>query len=110
MSIQPVSNLSFQGKNPKRGAHTVNQLMSNLYKQAYGSKLFEDRPDFIQVSAKMKDGTNVSAIANFDEIGECCGVRFPFEHVGYKNEFFRTILDKYNHVMTKGKSTKKRNI
>ncbi len=103
MKIQfnPKDKQTFTG----RGVRNVGQLMNRLYESAYQKNLFDEIPDIIQISAKMKDGTEVSAIANFDN-GHFLGIRFPFEHVQYKNEFCKTIIKKFNKVVTKGKSEK----
>lgn len=87
------------------GARNIGQVMNRLYESAYKGDLFEEVPDIIQVSAKMKDGTNVSAIANFFN-GKFAGLRFPFEHVQYKGEFCKTIMQKFNKAITRGKIDK----
>ena len=63
MKIQfnPKDKQTFTG----RGVRNVGQLMNRLYESAYQKNLFDEIPDIIQISAKMKDGTEVSAIANF---------------------------------------------
>lgn len=88
-----------------RGARNIGQVMNRLYESAYKGDLFEEVPDIIQVSAKMKDGTEVSAIANFYN-GKYVGIRFPFEQVQYKSEFCKTIMQKFNEIITKRKIDK----
>ncbi len=87
------------------GARNIGEVMNRLYESAYKTDLFEEVPDIIQVSAKMKDGTEVSAIANFYN-GKYVGIRFPFEQVQYKSEFCKTIMQKFNEIITKRKIDK----
>ena len=81
--------------------------MNKLYSVAYDNEIYPHQPDIIQVSAKMGDGKNVSAIASFDN-GKYIGLSFPYEDVKYKNEFVRKVMDSYNRVVTKGKSSKQK--
>ena len=97
---------SFQAKGARRGARNIKQVMEKLYESAYQNELFEHFPDIIQISAKMHDGTEVSGTANFIN-GRYEGISFPYEWAHYRNEFCKAIIDKYNFVITKGKSAKK---
>lgn len=95
-------------KNPYFGGHgarNINQMMERLYKKAYQNELAEHTPDVIQISAKMKDGNDVSALACFNR-GIFTGLSFPYETAHYRKEFSKTILDKYNQAVTKGKFRK----
>ena len=92
---------SFMG----HGARNIGEVMNRLYESAYKADLFEEVPDIIQISAKMKDGTDVTAVANFYN-GKYVGIRFPFEHFQYKNEFCKTVMSKFNKAVTKGKIDK----
>ena len=101
VQFNPQNGQSFTG----HGARNVGEVMNRLYESAYNNNLFKEVPDIIQISAKMKDGTEVSAIANFYN-GKYAGIRFPFEHFQYKNEFCKTIMSKFNKAVTKGKTDK----
>lgn len=106
VQFNQTHNQTFQSRNAQRGAKNFGDLMNRLYESAYDSNLFEGAPDIIQISAKMKDGTDVSAIANF-EGGRFLGIRFPYEFFQYKSEFCKKIFEQYNQIITKGKSLKK---
>ncbi len=101
VQFNPQNGQSFTG----HGARNIGEVMNRLYESAYNNNLFKEVPDIIQISAKMKDGTEVSAIANFYN-GKYAGIRFPFEHFQYKNEFCKTIMSKFNKAVTKGKTDK----
>ena len=85
------------------GARNIGYVMNKLHDTAYNSKnpAIPDY-DIIEVSATMRDGTVVSAIANFER-GKFSGLSFPYEYVQYRNEFCKTIIDKYNKTVTRGK-------
>lgn len=99
VQFQPV----FTGNNPKHGARNIYEVMNKLYQTAYKSELYKHEPDIIQISSKMDDGTEISAIADFEK-GKCVGISFPYEFAKYRYEFNKKILDKYNNIITKGKS------
>lgn len=99
MQVQPVS---FQGNNPKRGVRHIGQLMNRLYQSAYREGL---NFDIIQISAKMKDGAEVTGVATFDR-GRFVDLSFPYEQAHYRSEFCANIIRKFNEVVTKGKAYK----
>ena len=87
------------------GARNINQMMEKLYKSAYQNELIEHSPDIIEISARMRDGNEVSALACFER-GLYTGLSFPYENAHYRKEFIKIILDKYNQSVTKGKFRK----
>ena len=91
----------FQG----HGARDINQVMNKLYKTAYANNSFGHIPDVFQVTSRMKDGVEVSGLACFDN-GRFTGISFPYELAHYRKEFCKTIIEKYNKVVTKGKYRK----
>jgi hypothetical protein len=101
MKIQSVNNTTFQGNNPKRAARNIGQVMERLYQTAYVEP--SEASDIIQISTKMKNGVEVSGIASFDN-GKFVNLRFPYEQAKYRSEFCAKIIQKFNEVMTKGKS------
>lgn len=104
MQINSVnSSPYFTGSNPKRAARHIGQVMNKLYENAYQN--LNSRPDMIQVTAKLKNGKEISAIADFYR-GRYVGIRLPYEDVPYKSEFCKTVIEKYNNVVTKGKAYK----
>lgn len=105
VQLNPFSNQYFTGNGPKRGARKIADVMTKLYNSAYQGELYSHTPDIIQVTAKMKDGTEVSGIANFIG-GRFEGLSFLYEHARYRNEFCKIIMEKYNTVITKGKCLK----
>ena len=88
------------------GARNIGQVMTKLYKSAYQGEIYPHCPDIIQVTTRMKDGTEVTGVANFYG-GMYEGISFPYEHVKYRKEFCNIIMKKYNQVVTKGKHFKK---
>ena len=94
---------TFTGNNPKHGAKSIYDVMNRLYKCAYDSELYIQKPDIIQISSRMNDGKEISAVADFED-GKCVGISFPYEFAKYRQEFYKKILDKYNSVVTKNKS------
>ena len=103
MKIQfnPQINQTFSG----HGARKFGDVMNRLYVAAYDNELYPHQPDILQISTKMKDGKNISAIACFED-GRYTGISFPYEDAKYKKEFMKKILEAYNRVVTKGKSFK----
>lgn len=87
------------------GARNIGQVMTKLYKSAYQGELYPHTPDIIQVTAKMKDGVEVTGVANFFG-GVFEGISLPYEHVKYKSEFCNTVLNRYNQAITHGKHLK----
>ena len=87
------------------GARNINQMMERLYKSAYQNELFEHCPDVIEISARMSDGKEVSALACFNG-GIYTGLSFPYETAHYRKEFSKAILNRYNQSVTKGKYRK----
>lgn len=103
MQIQRIqSTQNFQG----HAARNIGQVMTRLYDSAYGKMTLGTAPNIIQVSARMKDGTDVTAVANFYQ-GEFLDIAFAPNHHKYKKEFCSNILRKFNDVVTKGKCNKK---
>ncbi len=107
LNTQLNSQQTFCGNHAKRGAKNIYQLMNKLYDNAYRNKLYGYYPDIIQISSKMKDGTEVSAVATFER-GKFVDISFPYEVSQYRKEFCKKLLDKYNFVITKGKSSRHR--
>lgn len=105
MKVQLNTQTSFTGNHAKRGARSIGQLMNKLYESAYKNELYGHSPDIIQISSKMKDGTDVSAVASFVR-GKFIDLSFPYEWAHYRSEFCKKILYKYNTVLTKGKCNK----
>lgn len=102
MKVQLNTQQSFAGNHAKRGARNIYQLMNRLYDSAYKNDLYGHYPDIIQISSQMRDGTVVSAVANFER-GKFLDLSFPYEWAHYRSEFCKKLLDKYNTVITKGK-------
>lgn len=103
MRIQNINNKQpFQA----HGAKHIGHVMNKLYDTAYGRVNWQDAPDIIQVSAKMLDGTNVTAVASFEK-GKYVSLTLPYEQAHYRSEFCRNIIQKFNEVVTKGKANKK---
>ena len=102
VQLNLYKNQSFYG----HGARNICQVMNRLHDAAYNdSNPAKPEYDIIEISATMKDGTEVSAIANFEK-GRFSGLSFPYEYVQYRNEFCRTIIDKYNKTVTRGKHSR----
>ena len=103
MQIQKIGTTpNFQG----HGAKTLGEVMERLYKDAYKGDFIPHEPDILQFSTKMKDGKEVSAVADFCN-GKFLGISFPYEFVKYKTEFCNKLFETYNKAVTKGKSTKR---
>ena len=105
LSINTSYRQSFTGNKPKHAAKNIGDLMSVLYKKAYGSNRHPHNPDILQISTTMHDGKEVVAVADFHN-GKYVGISFPYELAHYRKEFCKKILEKYNFIITKGKSTK----
>ncbi len=105
LSINNKYHQTFCANKPKHAAKNFGELMSVLYKKAYGNDRFVHNPDIIQISTTMQDGKEVTAIADFFN-GKYIGLSFPYEHAHYRKEFCKKILEKYNFIITKGKSIK----
>lgn len=105
MQVNSINSQSFCGTNPKHAARHINAVMDSLYQAAYKNELYPHTPDIIQISTKMDDGKEVSAIANFIN-GHFEGLSFPYEEAHYRAKFCKKILETYNYVLTKGKSKK----
>lgn len=97
MQVQPIS---FQGNNPKGAARNFAQVMNKLYKAAYRD--MPEHSDIIQVSAKIPNGKEISGIATFDN-GNFVNLSLPYEDACHRNAFCKSIIQKFNDVMTKGK-------
>ncbi len=102
LSINTNCKQTFTAKNPKHAVHSIGEVMSELYKRAYNNEMYQDAPDIIQISTKMRDGKEIVAVADFID-GQYIGLSFPHELAHYRKEFCKKILDKYNTVITKGK-------
>lgn len=103
--MQVTLNIHKQPNFNGHGARNINQMMEKLYRSAYNTELFPHHPDVLQISAKMKDGTDVTGLACFHK-GIFTGFSFPYEDAHYRKEFTNTILSKYNQAVTKGKYRK----
>lgn len=97
------SQQTFSGNNPKHAARQIGAVMNSLYNAAYKKELYPHTPDIIQITTKMDDGTEISAVANFVN-GRFEGLSFPYEDAHYRTKFCKKILETYNRVLTKGKS------
>ena len=105
LTVNTRYNQAFLANKPKHAAKSVEELMTILYKKAYGNDRFVHNPDIIQISATMRDGKEVVAVADFYD-GKYVGLSFPYELAHYRTEFCKKILEKYNLIITKGKSNK----
>ena len=101
-SYNTNSQTTFKG----HGARSFGQVMDRLYDAAYGHLSYNDAPDIIQVSTKLKNGKEISGIANFVK-GRFAGLSLPYEFAKLKSEFCKSVMDKYNQAMTKGKAKDK---
>ena len=102
MQIQRINNSqNFQG----HGAKRFSDIMNRLYKDAYKGGFLPEEIDVIQLTSKMNDGVEVSAIANFLD-GKFIGLKFPYCHVKYKSQFCNKLFEIYNNAVTKGKGNK----
>lgn len=88
------------------GARCFGQVMDRLYDSAYGHMNYNEAPDIIQISTKLKNGKEVSGIANFVK-GRFAGLSLPYEFAEMKSEFCKAILSKFNEATTKGKAKDK---
>lgn len=99
MLIQPNYNsASFNG----HGARRVNHVMQRLYDFAYEDRSIYNRPPIIKISTKMKDGIDVTGTVSFSQ-GKLVGLDFPKGQERYRSEFCKTIFEKFNQAITKGK-------
>ncbi len=99
MQIQPVS---FQGSHPRHGAKSVEEVLNRLYERA--SKDVPELADTITISTKLKNGLEVTGIAQFDK-GHLINLILPDQQAIYRKEFCTTILRKFNKAITKGKTS-----
>ena len=102
MQVQKINNNTpkFQG----HGARRFSDVMNRLYREV-NSGLVPFESDIIELSTIMKDGTEVSARANFAG-GRFRGLVFPNELLQYKKQFCHKLLNMYNRAVTKGKAKK----
>lgn len=99
MQIQSISNAqSFQGHGARRLSDVMNKLHKEMTRNYSPTNL-----DSIQLSSTMKDGTDVTAMACFVG-GKYQYIIFPQEFVPYKTQFCNKLFERYNDVVTKGKS------
>lgn len=103
MQIQKVNSApNFQG----HGARKLGEVMERLYKDSYKSGFIPLEQDIIQLTSKMKDGKEVTAIADFYN-GKFMGIAFPYDLTKYKSEFCNKLIETYNNAVTKNKATKR---
>lgn len=102
MQIQKINNTpNFQG----HGASSLGDVMNRLYRETCGSGYFPQNGDVIQLTSKMRNGVEVSAMAHFAG-GRFIGLSFPQKFAKYKEQFCNKLFETYNNAVTKGKGRK----
>lgn len=87
-------------------ARRFGQVMDNLYYAAYiKSPEFKEVPNVIKVSTKI-EGQEISGLVSFNDFGHYVGLELPKGLEKLRSTFCKTIIDKYNQAVTKGKADK----
>jgi len=103
MQVQSIGgSTSFEG----HGARNISDVMNKLYRGACRANFSSEAPDIIQITAKMRDGAEVSAMAHFFD-GKYRGLSFSADGQKYKSQFCQKVVDMFNAAVTKGKSNKR---
>ena len=103
MQVQKINNTpNFQG----HGAKTLGDVMNRLYRETCMAEYALQNGDVIQLTSKMKNGVEVSAMAHFAG-GRFIGLSFPQKFARYKEQFCNKLFETYNNAVTKGKGSKK---
>ena len=102
MQINKVNNSpDFKG----HGAKSLGDVMNRLYREACMLEYNPKNGDIVQLTSRMRDGVEVSAIATFSN-GNFVGMAFPKKFLKYKAQFCNKLFETYNNAVTKGKGRK----
>lgn len=103
-SYQYQTNFTGRGKHlPRTFSSMMNYLYQNTQKEC--RDVFQCA-DTIAVSTTLKNGLSASGVVNFSN-GKYAGLVMDEGSEGFKQEFIRTIMEKYKKQVAKGNTRRK---